>query len=495
MKVFKQRGFEIYIALVFMSMTYFYVHMHPDYMSNIDDWTYISYLRQAWPMKGEWNPGKVFPETVGGLIGNIAGIVIYPIIGDYVKSISGVYGIAYAFMVAIYVYCFGKTIRVLFDLRLSELIFTSFVFFFFHFQLTKTSVHNNNYLFKTGGITMGIFYFIPILLCYIMVLYLLRAILSEEFWNKDLQAIVGMIKKRYLFWGWIFLLLYLAEFSNLLNSGILISFIGVAFLFRLVQGIKNKALKKHIIIYLTYFVPFFMFLLCAVSETTGGRAGMFEQLSFTEILNSTAQDISVVWRNVNKTCVVYIGLLCIVALIISVAKNPKDGSEKRIRFAIGLLTGSFLVNFLFLILLTIRLPGYLSYQSVYNGLLIWPVLIGSMSIAYIVRSVEQVRIFIPIVSFVLFFCLLNIPDNVGNGFGLGDRLYDSNDKKRLYYEDDTSIVQQFIEAESGGADEVILHSSVYSGESGMRVALRIRRTLLRHGVITREIEIESVEKD
>ena len=42
MKALKERVFAIYVVFTFVVMLIFYVQMHPDYMRNLDDWTYIS---------------------------------------------------------------------------------------------------------------------------------------------------------------------------------------------------------------------------------------------------------------------------------------------------------------------------------------------------------------------------------------------------------------------------------------------------------------------
>jgi len=491
MQIIKKKSFTIYIVFTFIVMCVFYVHLHPAYMSSLDDWTYISYLRQAWPMRGEWNPGKVFPETIGGLIGNIAGIAIYPITGDYVKTIAATYGIVFAMAVSIYVYFFGKMAKKLFALDKLQQIFVAFVFFFSHFQITKVSLHNNNYLFYTGGITMGINYFLPELLGAMLVFYLVTQVVENRFWGKDHEEIKEIVNANYLFYGVLILLLYLAEFSNLMIGGVIMSFIGISFLYRLIEGFRTKSIKGHIISYLTYITTFLMYLLCAVFETTGGRASMFETLTLREMINNTIKDIGEILGGTNKTFMCWAIALSIVALVLSAYKGDSD-LAKKYRLTMALFFGAFVINVIYLILMTLRLAGYLRYYSVYNSLLIWIIMLMSVSVAYIVRRIEQLKLAFPIISFVLVFCMLNIPDNVGNGFGLGDRLYFSNKSDALYYEDDSDMVQQFVEADKSGKKSFVLYSRVYSGESGKNVALRIRRTLLRHGLIKREIEIGDV---
>lgn len=492
MKALKERAFAIYIVFTFVVMLIFYVQMHPDYMRSLDDWTYISYMRQAWPMKGEWNPGRVLPETLGGLIGNIAGIVVYPVYGDYVKSISATYGCFFALFVAIYIYSFGKMVKKLFGLDEARLTFIAFVFFFSHFQLTKVNLHNNNYLFRTGGLTSGIFYFVPELLCVILVFYLICAVVSNNYWTTK-EMVVEEIRKKYIHYGVIFLLLYLADFSNLMVSGFIISFIGTVFFYRFFLDIKNKTFRKNSFLYLSYIVPLIMYFLCAVSETTGGRAGMFENRSFADIISDISEDLYVIKNGVNHTYLICAAGIVICSVILSFTKKS-DAISVRFRLVLGLLLSSFVVNLVYLMLLSARLARYLSRASVYNSLLIWIVIIVSVSTAYLVRVVRDLLFLAPIISFILLFCIFNVPDNVGNCFGLGDRLYETNENNVIYYDDDNSMVQQFKDAEKSGKESLILYSKVYSGETGNRVALRIRRTLLRHGVITKEIEIESVQK-
>ena len=76
--------YAIWILIVFTAFCGFYISIHPQYLKSPDDWTYVSYMRQAWPIKNSWNPARILPETLGGLLGNISAFFVYPLIGDYI---------------------------------------------------------------------------------------------------------------------------------------------------------------------------------------------------------------------------------------------------------------------------------------------------------------------------------------------------------------------------------------------------------------------------
>lgn len=65
MKKRKLTGFEMAWYLgVFGFLFVWFTQIHPLVVYDADDWTYLAYVRSATPIWGDWNPAKVFPETV-----------------------------------------------------------------------------------------------------------------------------------------------------------------------------------------------------------------------------------------------------------------------------------------------------------------------------------------------------------------------------------------------------------------------------------------------
>lgn len=66
---------------IFAFLFVFFARVHPLMLFDTDDWQYISYSRHAVPIWGDWNPTRVFPETVMPLAGGGSGISCLPVNG------------------------------------------------------------------------------------------------------------------------------------------------------------------------------------------------------------------------------------------------------------------------------------------------------------------------------------------------------------------------------------------------------------------------------
>lgn len=80
--------YSCFLILMGALLLIHYICIRPIMICDPDDWTYISYIRQAVPLWGAWNPAKIFPETIEGLLGDFAAFVIYPIVGKYGYAMS-----------------------------------------------------------------------------------------------------------------------------------------------------------------------------------------------------------------------------------------------------------------------------------------------------------------------------------------------------------------------------------------------------------------------
>ncbi len=349
---FKGKLFAAWIIIVFLVMALFYVYMHPIYMISPDDWTYASYSRQAWPMKGAWNPTRILPETVGGLIGDIGAFVIYPVLHDYIRSIAVAYGLAFALLVALYFYVFGTLLKKCFKLDNLQVVFTSFVFFVLHFQITKVELWDNNYLFEPHGVSLGVYYFMPSLLCAMLAFYLMKKLVVDDFLGsesvgsfRDFPRYFKSLKN-----GFVFLVLYLCVYSNLLVSGTLMAFLGAGFLFRIVGDIKThrkRNFKEFVFNYSSYLAVFIMFLLGALIETTGGRADDFGGLSIADSIAIYPATVLSILNGVNKAVVFISAMVIVLALDLSVMPGADRNEGKRFRNMLGLSLMSLIIDFVY----------------------------------------------------------------------------------------------------------------------------------------------------
>ncbi len=477
-------------------MCVFYVELHPLVIASPDDWTYISYSRQAWPMKGAWNPGKVLPETIGGLVGNLSAFLVYPILGDYIRTFSICYGIFFAALAAAYITAFASLVKKCFSLDHIQTLFIAFVFFALNFQLCKVRTINNNHLLSIYGINLGINYSMPTFVCAIMAFYIIKCVAYDDYLNTiktyDLAYALNMFRSFKS--GILFLFLYLCIFSNLITNGTLLAVLGAAFIQRICNDIKTgirRGFKNWFWRYSAYIAAFVMDLLCGLFELTGGNADLHDDFSLSRAISEYPSTVKTVIDNINKPT--FLTIIVIIALSLAIsfsAKQKGTNDAERLRKMLIITLSALLIDFIYVSIISIRVGGYIASGMVYNGILIWVVSSGVISCAYIISKIAELRAYIPIIAFILLFVVINIPDNVGNGFGLGDRLYGDNSSAAFYYEESNSLLEQFIDADKNGVESFTLYSKGAVGDCGQWAAYRVRRTLLRHGLIHNVMEVD-----
>ena len=75
-KTKENRQLLIFTLLLFAFFTIFFVIMHPMVIFDTDDWDYIYSIRSILPTWGNWNPAKLFPEIVMGIVSQIAAVLV-----------------------------------------------------------------------------------------------------------------------------------------------------------------------------------------------------------------------------------------------------------------------------------------------------------------------------------------------------------------------------------------------------------------------------------
>lgn len=97
--------------MIFGLFLLFFLIINPIIPYDADDWTYLSRFRIPLPLISEWNPTKVLPETLMPFVGWSAGHIFYPMLNDYVFSLTVAGGIPLALFVSLFglgAYIFSK---------------------------------------------------------------------------------------------------------------------------------------------------------------------------------------------------------------------------------------------------------------------------------------------------------------------------------------------------------------------------------------------------
>lgn len=453
-------------------------------IGDADDWTYISYLRQAVIDYGGWNPAKIFPETFMGICGNIAAFVIYPIIGDYVKTMTVTYGTIISVFVVIYAFSFYTLIKNIFQMHKYEGCAVTFFFISSHFLMFKSQSFNNIYMLLSGSLNRCMNYLVPMLLN--MILFM---IIANEKW--------GNVKHRDKeFCGLIFLMLYLAIFSNMAVNIILIAPIIVLFFnkgYQYLKQRKEQKLTEFVNNIKEYIVVALLELICLISEFSGGRAS---SLNFDIRLN--IQEVIEDWKTivmlVEKKYFVTSILIVIFAFGIYFSrKNLSDKLDKIFLEISQVCLASLVICIVYMTALYIRIGQHkLSRVDNISVIFMFYGMSVALSCAYIFQRIKKISYAIPVMIYITFFSVINVSTIRGNYFEGGGNLY-LGAHSGYYtadqcYEANTELIDQIIKADKDGLDEIVIKGPWILSQADW-MGNRVSKTLYRHGIISREIDV------
>lgn len=412
-KIRLKKGEIIYYLLVFFSIFLFFFIVHPLYVFDSDDWGNMVLRRSLLPVISYFNPSKVLPEFLYSFVSLFGAKIIYPITGDYIKSLGLIYSFVYSLFIIFNVICIEYFIKyVSFNNSenkenkahiihaISSIILLAF------FYLGK----DGRYLLHEVNVTCIFHYSIPALLNISVVLLLI----TLEKRNRQLLCFDEPYKNVILS-----ISLYLCIFSNLFFSSILLSYIvsllTINFFFQLKsQHVIN--IKKIITLYLRqnyqYMVVIFMWIISAYFESKGGRAkiGLNNSVSLESIWNSVSFFFKVTLHSIafRKLTFLALGLIIlanirVVFLYISKRFSFADRKFLSIQLVCFWMT-LFIVTYQ--IMLTIKTGiGYQSRSSLILSWSIWILLEIAISYLYIASLLPKFNIILP---FIIINIFLNI---------------------------------------------------------------------------------------
>lgn len=259
----------IFCTLLFVTMVCFFYKVHPLLPFDGDDWVNIGNMRTiALPKWGDFNPSKVFPETAFPTMGLFGAYVLVPLMGEYLSGVTMASALFMAGIVTVYVGMFNHFIEKVFCLKAFQTIPISIVFLLLHFLVLKTGDADNLFLFYASNTTCYYHYVAPCLINASFVMYFLirQFTMSRNGCEAGINNVCDGILSHSLY----IFLLYLAIFSNILSSIILVACLVSILLLEIVQnrvGLRYiySNYKDHIWIIIAWFVSLLF-------EASGGRA-------------------------------------------------------------------------------------------------------------------------------------------------------------------------------------------------------------------------------
>ncbi len=255
---------------IFIFLFVFFTTVHPLQVWDGDDWLYIAWRRNAYPMWGAWNPSRVLPETLMSLVGDFCVYVLYPLMGDYLKAMTAGNALVICLSILVYLGLFYRLMKKKLQAGDGAAYMLTAFFLLFHFMIFRRAHEYNTHLFYASNLTGHYFYVFANVLNASLVLYFMG--------NEDGRFMPeGYIKK-----GILILALYLAIYSNLFQTITLMAYMGVRVLKNLISvligpgsGKEKKAGEVWIGFLKDSAVPLlaiFFWLISMVFELSGGRA-------------------------------------------------------------------------------------------------------------------------------------------------------------------------------------------------------------------------------
>lgn len=486
MKKGKLTGIEIvwYVAVFGFLMVWF-TQIHPLVVYDADDWTYLAYVRSATPIWGDWNPAKVFPETVMPLFSTVAVYTLMPLLGDYILAQTVMHALVVSAFITVYVFCFAELAKRVLPVKAAGAVAASALFLLLHFLIFRSRQQDNRYLFHCVDLNCYYNYLIPGLLNASLVMYMLN--------NPGFDAFLagGSPARKGIF----YLILYYAIFSNLTTSGILAAFAGSSLLisiirkgrsFRLGQFVRENALFLGILL---------AWLVSAIFELNGGRAASDEwNGSFAWKLKYTLYGLKEVAFGCNPVfwCV---SVCCVVAAIAALAasrgKKKENPVDPWLSAVCIVAAAAILVYTLFLCAAVT--PSYIYRSEYLFEFCFFGLMIVSLCFAYLFSVWPKLFVLAP-----LALCILASRINTG-GATFQESTMGNLDPK-ICAEISRDIIDQYVQADQAGQKQMLLYVPVHTEDPDTQdnwphsVVLipRITNTLYEHGIISYPIDITVV---
>lgn len=476
----KRNPITITTSILFLFFLVFFTTVQPLVVFDGDDWGNLAMERIPIPKITGFNPIKILPETLYPVIGYIAAYVLYPIIGNYLFSITLISALTVSLFAALLAAAFMAFCRRTLALSAFESALCGILFISFHFLFFRSSRESNIYLFGSVNLTCYMHYVVPNLLNAALVLFFATKQNLQEWFSQALP-----IQK-----GALILVLYFAIFSNLFNNSILgIFFLSLLFLsFLRKSGTPLTRLKavcaENRFIGWTAVVWFFS-LAC---EATGGRArGIGKHPLY---IKESLEYLGITFSHTGKYMLI-VALLIILGALYAYRKSRKAGqnlwspAEMHLFRAFGLSLFGILA---YTVLLCSKAGfGYITRPDVVYGSCFYILCLLFLCLSATLRHLKWTEIGLPL--FTVLVVLLSSYSKYPLEYSTMGRVSPAD-----AIQVSQNILEQVLQADKENKTEMIL--VVPKGDNNDNwphpnyIGHCLRDTLSSHGLIQRKMEIE-----
>ena len=477
-----------FYLLVFIGLMLFFTCVHPLYIYDADDWTYVSSPRPAVPMPFGWNPTRILPEILMPLAAQIGVSCINPFLQDYIQSMAAAFAVVLSGAVLLYLAGMDWLMQKCYQLK-QERYFLLLSILLWHFLPFCTADTQNQHMFYADNVTCVFYYIIP---------GLLNA-------GAALLAMSGyrLSRKNDALWNGVLLLgIYLCINSNMYPNFILTAAVCAELFYAWLRELREKhapfwrsiwqVLRENSV--KTGIVC--VWLLSILLEFTGGRARQADDtqsFALKETLALFGQSVA----DLNKIWLIGTAVVIAAALVICgvSAKKCRRSEEVRKLDALYLhqmaVCGLCLaVSILYLVLLSAKVnPDYLAQSKVKFTWVIWCFIALAVSMAYLLRRCPKTAVLLPL----LLCIVVSVVVTDGSVYAEYNNAQEYNIQtvKKL----DENIIRQAQEAEAEGLETAEIHIPQGSEDWPLPLSWggeRIARTLYRHGLTRTKLQLQLV---
>ena len=350
----------LFWAGLFTFLYVFFTKIHPLVIYDSDDWSNISYVRQAFPLWSDWNPCRVFPETFMPILSYVAVYLVKPFVHDYILSMTVTHGAVISIAILVYLFVFYRWIQAKFRATEAQAFVFTLAFLLFHFSILKVEWNDNSYLFFSDNVTCYFYYVLPNLINASIVLWFMgsKAGINERWDNEHPLRKGGLI-----------LLVYLAILSNLFQTIILIAYIGYDLLLGLIVYFKEK--RKNILLFLKqnlFSVASITLWLISLVFEFGGERSVDIASDSIQIKDSILALIGYLPRLNRMTCLLFFISIITAMIIWFRSKNKGEIDKRYISTVIRSLVCAVTVAIFLVLLCGVSGSGYLERADVSFGI-------------------------------------------------------------------------------------------------------------------------------
>ncbi|MCR4746314.1 MAG: hypothetical protein K5894_13950 [Lachnospiraceae bacterium] len=479
--------------LLFLLIVLFFIKIYPQVLFDGDDWTYIGSFREhlLTPSTDEWNPIKVFPEYTMPLIGLLSVKLLFPLLNDYVFSLTvgmGLYSAFILYMLSLTIYFYS---RKKFNADLKKGLFVEISFLVFSILIFHSFEGKSLSLFYASSPVCMFNYILPGMINAAAVIFMI----SFEKFELEFEKWPFYLKILYSIW------IYFCIFSNLFDSLILAVFCFLTILKKIlidnkpiIKKKKGKIIKdpfiyrfKGIGLYVCLLV---IWTFSAYMEANGGRAASIGGIKKVDITNTLRKFIEIS----NNIGIVFLIIMAVV-FIYMVIRIATDIIKMKKFEKIWELYGEYIFNIFLLIAVAIGTlvlcgtanAGYAGTVNATWGIwffLILSILTGGLCI---LEKNDKLMKFSPAVLLTLIIMAI-IPNA-----SLKMAEYVDNE---IAIKCDNYIVSEIIAADQEGKVSFELHlPDMKSGDNWplpIYMGQRMVNTLYHHGLIKNYMTVTSI---